>query len=118
MKSVIRKARRMPRAVVAVAVLVALPQGALVSIPNYLRRPRRPKDRAGCIASLKPIKAVKAVATQENKKGTNAVPEVVDLFGPGNYVDKKPHCHRWGTTYTVGNVVEKPRCSAPNHKWE
>jgi len=68
-----------------------------------------------CINNLRQIDAAKQQWALEYKKTTNDIPREEDIrpyIGPGPGM--LPTCPAGGV-YTIGNLVEQPRCSIPGH---
>jgi len=84
-----------------------------VLVPNFVR-PRYHFAKSSCIANLKQIDGAKVTWALENHKSNTDEPSTADLFGPTRYMHDVPVCEQGGT-YTLGKVLEPPRCTIPYH---
>jgi len=67
-----------------------------------------------CINNLRQIDGAKEQWALENKKTATDTPTWNDLIGADKYIKIMPTCPANGT-YTINNMVTKPRCSIPDH---
>ena len=96
-------------AVIASGILGFAAQDAFFAKP-----PRRSNPTQVCITNLKAIDEVKGTWALDYHTTNSDAPTDTEIFGVINYMREKPVCPLGGT-YTLGPVLEKPRCSIPSH---
>lgn len=78
----------------------------------------RARDRAATVAcqgNLSQLVRAKSLWAFENKSATaDTLPPEDELFGPDDYLKRKPSCPSGGT-YTLNSISEPPVCSQPGH---
>ncbi len=63
-----------------------------------------------CSVALRKIHEAKQQWARDLGRQPSDIPTDSDLFGPGNYLKRKPVCSHGGT-HTLGSVNRKPTCS-------
>jgi type II secretory pathway pseudopilin PulG len=85
-----------------------------VAIPNFVKA-RGVASKNSCIENLKRIEAAKVLwAKDRNVTNSVAEPQASELFGESKYIRDTPACFLDGT-YSIGKLLERPRCSVPQH---
>jgi competence protein ComGC len=88
---------------------------SLIAVPNFLSA-RTNSQRNSCIANLHTIEAAKEQWAMDKTKGTTDTPSTDDLLGSttDGYIKHFPTCPGGGT-YTMGNMITRPKCSVAGH---
>jgi len=83
-----------------------------IAVPNFVKARESSRQKA-CVSNLKQIQSASEQWAMDKKQAGSAVPTDNDLFGPGNYVVRKPTCPAGGT-YTIPAVDTDPTCNYSN----
>ena len=88
---------------------------SVIAVPNYLQA-RSTSQKNTCIANLHTIEASKEQWAMDKNKATTDVPTSTDLVGSvsDGYIKYFPTCPGGGT-YTIGNLVTRPKCDKTGH---
>lgn len=82
---------------------------AAVAVPNFVKA-RSYSQKNGCIENLRQISSAKTTWALETRRNLGDTPNDSDLFGPINYIRRKPECSGGGE-YELQPVDRKPGCS-------
>jgi competence protein ComGC len=88
----------------------------LIAIPNFIKA-RTTASKNACPNNLRQLDGAKEQWALENKKTQTDTPTWDDLIGSDKYIKVMPTCPANGT-YTLGNMITKPRCTIPDHNIE
>ena len=86
---------------------------AAIAIPNFVKA-RSYSQKNGCVENLRQISSAKTTWALETRRNLGDTPNDTDLFGPINYIRRKPDCPGSGT-YDLQPVDTKPTCTIGEH---